>query len=91
MNNSIRVPEDKDFVCAFVASEESIVEAMECYRRCADQIEVIEMHHVLTFILCALMEAGNTEVSINEEVLICIEHLINEKNIIRKNNADKKA
>jgi len=91
MNNSIRVPEDKDFVCAFVASPENIVEAMECYRSYVDPIDEIEMHHVLIYILFAIMDTGGTEVSINDEVRICIEKLINEKNIIRKNNADKKA
>ena len=46
MNNSIIVPEDKDFVCAFVTSP--------------------------------------------EELRMCIEHIVNEKNSIKNNNADKK-
>ncbi|EDW9579997.1 hypothetical protein AZH93_004889, partial [Salmonella enterica subsp. enterica serovar Holcomb] len=38
------------------------------------------------FMLYAILEVGGTEVSINDEVQKCIEHIINEKNIIRKNN-----
>ncbi len=32
MNNSIIVPEDKDFVCAFATSPNSFYEAIESYR-----------------------------------------------------------
>lgn len=91
MNNSIRVPEDKNFVCAFVASPESIIDAMECYRSYLDSVEEKEFEHALLYLLCSILDTGGTDVTINDEVRICIEHLINEKNIIRKNNTDQKA
>ncbi|EAA6712823.1 hypothetical protein LU030_004267 [Salmonella enterica] len=87
MNNSIRVPEDKDFVCAFVTSPDSFYEAIESYRNYVDPVGEIEFHRVLIFMLYAILEVGGAEVSINDEVQKCIEHIINEKNIIRKNNA----
>ncbi|MEY7289524.1 hypothetical protein AB9C33_12605 [Escherichia coli] len=50
MNNSIRVPEDKDFVCAFVTSPDSLYEAIETYRNYVDPVEEIEFeqHRFLT-------------------------------------------
>ncbi|EKA6510202.1 hypothetical protein OL079_004606, partial [Salmonella enterica] len=51
MNNSIRVPEDKDFVCAFVTSPDSFYEAIESYRNYVDPIGEIEFHRVLIFML----------------------------------------
>jgi len=90
MNNSIRVPEDKDFVCAFVTSPDSFYEAIETYRNYVDPVEEIEFEHVLLYLLCSILVEGATDVTINDEVRMCIEHLVNEKNIIRKNNAGKK-
>lgn len=90
MNNSIRVPEDKDFVCAFVTSPDSLYEAIETYRNYVDPVEEIEFEHVLLYLLCSILVEGATDVTINDEIRMCIEHLVNEKNIIRKNNADKR-
>ena len=90
MNNSIRVPEDKDFVCAFVTSPNSLYEALETYRNYVDPVEEIEFEHVLLYVLCSILVEGGTDVTINDELQMCIEHIVNEKNIISNNNADKK-
>ncbi|WP_233468256.1 hypothetical protein [Enterobacter asburiae] len=79
MNNSIRVPEDKDFVCAFVTSPDSLYEAIETYRNYVDPVEEIEFEHVLLYLLCSILVEGATDVTINDEVRMCIEHLVNEK------------
>jgi hypothetical protein len=55
MNNSIRVPEDKDFVCAFVTSPDSLYEAIETYRNYVDPVEEIEFEHVLLYLLCSIL------------------------------------
>lgn len=90
MNNSIIVPEDKDFVCAFATSPDSFYKAIESYRNYVDLIEEIEFEHVFLYLLFSIVAKGSTDVTINDEVRMCIEQLVNEKNSIRKNNADKK-
>ena len=90
MNNSIRVPEDKDFVCAFVTSPDSLYEAIESYHNYVHSVEEIEFEHVLLYLLCSILGEGGADITINEELRMCIEHIVNEKNIIRKNNAGKK-
>ncbi|EFU7707960.1 MULTISPECIES: hypothetical protein [Enterobacteriaceae] len=90
MNNSIRVPEDKDFVCAFVTSPNSLYEAIEAYCDYVDPVEEIAFEHVLLYVLCSILVEGGTDVTINDELRKCIEHIVNEKNSVRNSNADKK-
>lgn len=67
MNNSIRVPEDKDFVCAFVTSPNSLYEAIEAYCDYVDPVEEIAFEHVLLYVLCSILVEGGTDVTINDE------------------------
>ncbi|GJK17163.1 hypothetical protein TUM16664_49430 [Enterobacter cloacae] len=90
MINAIRVLEDKDFVWAIGTSPDSLYEAIETYRNYIDTVEEIEFEHVLLYLLCSILVEGATDVTINDEARMCIEHLVNEKNIIRKNNTGKK-
>ena len=90
MNNSIIVPEDKDFVCAFATSPNSFYEAIESYRNYVDLVQEIEFEHVFLYLLFSIVVNGSTDITINDEVRMCIEQLVYEKKSIRNNNADKK-
>lgn len=90
MNDSIRVPEDKDFVCAFVASPNSLYKAIEAYCDYVDPVEEIAFEHVLLYVLCSILVEGGTDITINDELRMCIEQIVNEKNSAINNNVDKK-
>lgn len=79
MNNSIRVPEDKDFVCAFVTSPDSLYEAIETYRNYLDPVEEIEFEHVLLYLLCSYIWSKVPKMLPLMMKYECIEHLVNEK------------
>lgn len=90
MNNLIRVLEDKDFVCVFVILLDSLYEVIEIYCNYLDLVEEIEFEYVFFYLLCFILVEGVIDVIINDEVWMCIEYFVNEKNIIRKNNVGKK-
>lgn len=81
MNNSIIVPEDKDFVCAFATSPNSFYEAIESYRNYVDLVQEIEFEHVFLYLLFSIVVNGSTDITINDEVRMCIEQLVYEKKV----------
>ncbi|EEW1037025.1 TPA: hypothetical protein ACWSD3_005187, partial [Escherichia coli] len=77
-------------VCAFATSPNSFYEAIESYRNYVDLVQEIEFEHVFLYLLFSIVVNGSTDITINDEVRMCIEQLVYEKNSIRNNNADKK-
>ncbi len=79
MVNEFTVPDDKTFVCTFIASPDDMKEAIESCRKYLNSEEETEFSNVFMFMLYGLLKYGNTEITINAELQESLESLVDEK------------
>ncbi|WP_407579473.1 hypothetical protein ACSR9E_03625 [Citrobacter koseri] len=80
MNISISVSQGKEFVCAFVTSQENLDRAAEEYRDYSVPGGDASFLQTLIFILFSVAYEEGTEITTDTDVAKYIAHLVNEKN-----------
>ncbi|MBZ7833487.1 hypothetical protein FML70_27200 [Raoultella planticola] len=84
MVNEFTIPDDKTFVCTFIASPDDMKEAIESCRKYLNSEEETEFSNVFMFMLYGLLKYGDTEITINAELQESLESLVDEKKSRRR-------
>lgn len=84
MVDEFDIPEDKAYVCTFIASLDNIDEALEYCRKYLNSEEETEFSYVLMFMLYGLLKYEGTTIAIDSDLRECLEDLIQEKKSRRK-------
>ncbi|MFV4767945.1 MULTISPECIES: hypothetical protein [Citrobacter freundii complex] len=84
MVNEFTVPDDKNYVCTFIASPDDMKEAIEFCRKYLNSEEETEFTYALMFMLYGLLKYEGTTIAIDSGLRECLEDIIRDKKSRRK-------
>lgn len=83
MVNEFMVPDDKAYVCTFIASTDDMKKVIESCRKYLNSEET-EFSNVFMFMLYGLLKYGDMEITINADLQESLGALIDEKQSRRR-------